>query len=378
MLGAEQVEGAALAGDDPRAVDAPERERPEAERIARPRSAARAPGTRASRRRAPGAAPRPAHPPRPGARARAEVEDRSRCRRRLEDRPLDLQGGAHEAGIDQVAVVGDRDRATVVAQQERLRVRGHRSPRSSSERGRWRSGPGGTRARPSRTPRPRVPCRRAGRDSARPRSRSRRSPVRDAGGRRARGRPGSKPPGVRRCRRCRTGRGSDRPRGPWRRRGSGPASSGWLIPRMLALRGEPEAGAVSTVRLIGFTTTGSFLGSAGTMSGSGCCRRTRSVVTRAHRFARRGSGRRISSRARRARSSLTSRIVRSPEGARRAVPWRTLRFRAAAGGAGRPSTRGARGARGARRRPRDAGSAGASSSRRAPRSRTSRRCRSDS
>ena len=35
VLGADQVEGAGLARDDPGAVEAPERERPEAERIAR-------------------------------------------------------------------------------------------------------------------------------------------------------------------------------------------------------------------------------------------------------------------------------------------------------------------------------------------------------
>ena len=121
-LGADQVERAGLARDDPGAAEPRQRERAEAERIARRDERVvgehhQAVGALHARERV--------DQPILGmrlARAREQVHDHLGVRRRGEDRAAPFELAADRAGVHQVAVVRDRERAAVGRRAERLRV----------------------------------------------------------------------------------------------------------------------------------------------------------------------------------------------------------------------------------------------------------------
>ncbi len=122
VLGAQQVEGAGLAGDDPGAVDPADRQRTEAQGVA---DRDHAPGDERDQgvgaaQKAQGIDQRVDHVGR--SRARRQVQDRLGVAGGLEDRAVGLQLLADQRRVDQVAVVGDGDRPAMVPEQERLRV----------------------------------------------------------------------------------------------------------------------------------------------------------------------------------------------------------------------------------------------------------------
>ena len=209
-LGVDQVERAGLGGDEPGVAEPADRQRPEALRVTRRQDllpcedddrvgAAYAP-ERVEERLDAGSPPSSG---RPG-------EGGPRCRSVDEDRPLRLELGAELVAVDEVAVVGDRQRPLVRVVDDRLRVVEQRAAG-----GRVADVADGRPSRQTQRGAPRRRCRR--RSPSRARTRSRfpfqggdpcPPPAPGAAAHRARGRSGWRRRCDRRSRRHRTPRGT--------------------------------------------------------------------------------------------------------------------------------------------------------------------------